>query len=76
MLTILLTAALTATPAQPAAATNTKCPVQGEKIDPKTSPKVVVRGREYYICCKSCGPKLSADPDKYLDKDGTPKNVK
>jgi YHS domain-containing protein len=76
MLALLLTAALVAPAPQAKPATNTKCPVAGEKVDPKTSPKVVVRGQEYYICCKACAPKLEKDPDKYLDKDGTPKNAK
>ena len=76
MLPILLVAAAVAPAPQAKPATNTKCPVAGEKVDPKTSPKVVVRGQEYYICCKACGPKLAKDPDKYLEKDGTPKNAK
>jgi YHS domain-containing protein len=48
----------------------------GDKVNPAKSPKVVVRGQEYYICCKGCDKKLQSDPDKYLEKDGTPKNVK
>jgi YHS domain-containing protein len=35
-----------------------------------------VRGREYLLCCKGCGPKLEKDPDKYLEKDGTPRNAR
>lgn len=57
-------------------ATNAKCPVMGEKVNPAKSPKVVVRGQEYFLCCKGCDKKLQADPDKYLEKDGTPKNAK
>jgi hypothetical protein len=34
---------------------------------------VVVRGRAYRICSKSCGLALMKDPDKYLDRDGTVK---
>lgn len=75
MFTVLLTAALLAAPA-PKPATNTKCPVMGEKVTPGKSPKVVVRGQEYLLCCKGCDKKLAADPDKYLEKDGTPKNAK
>lgn len=75
MFTLLLSAALLATPtAKPA--TNTKCPVMGEKVTPGKSPKVVVRGQEYFLCCKGCDKKLAANPDKYLEKDGTPKNAK
>lgn len=59
----------------PKPATNTKCPVMGGKVNP-SKPKVVVRGQEYLLCCKGCDKKLLADPDKYLEKDGTPKNAK
>jgi len=77
----LATAALIApaaivTPAPaPKPAVNTTCPVTGEKVDAK-SPKMTVRGQEYYICCKACSPKLEKSPDTYLKKDGTPKNAK
>jgi len=75
MFTPLLALSLLAAPtAKPA--TNAKCPVMGEKINPAKSPKIVVRGREYYLCCQGCDKKLQADPDKYLEKDGTPKNAK
>jgi YHS domain-containing protein len=75
MITLLFAAALVAAPT-PKPATNTKCPVMGEKINPAKSPKAVVRGQEYFLCCKGCDKKLQADPDKYLEKDGTPKNAK
>lgn len=74
MLTLFITAALTAAP-QAKPATNTTCPVLGSKTDAKST-VVTVRGQEYRICCAECGPKLKADPDKYLEKDGTPKNAK
>ena len=73
MLPVLFAALLATAPVVPA--TNTKCPVQGDKVDAK-SPKVVVNGREYRICCKGCDAKMLKDPDKYLNKDGTPKNAK
>lgn len=78
MFTLILSAALMAAPANqaPKPATNTKCPVMGEKVNPAKSPRVVVRGHEYFLCCKGCEKKLQADPDKYLEKDGTPKNAK
>ncbi|BDU78014.1 hypothetical protein [Mesoterricola sediminis] len=78
MLTLVLTAALSIAPqaGQVKPATNTICPVLGGKVDPKKSPKVVVRGQEYYICCKGCDKELAANPDKFLEKDGTPKNAK
>lgn len=74
MLTLFLTAALAAAP-QAKPATNTVCPVLNSKVDAKSA-VVTVRGREYRICCGDCGPKLQADPDKYLEKDGTPRNAK
>ena len=76
MLTPLLTLALMAAPAQkPAPATNTKCPVTGEKVDAH-SKTAVVRGHTYRICCPGCDQKMEQDPGKYLEKDGTPKNAK
>ena len=45
----------------PKPATNTKCPV---------------RGQTYRYCCAGCSGQLMANPDKYLNKDGTPKNAK
>ena len=76
MLAPLLSLALLAAPgAKPAPATNATCPVLGGKVTEK-SKTVAVRGREYRICCGGCDTKLLKDPDKYLDKDGTPKNAK
>ncbi len=76
MLTPLLALALLAAPAaKPAAATNTLCPVLGGKVT-ATSKTVVVRGREYRLCCAGCDAQLLKNPDKYLEKDGTPKNAK
>lgn len=73
MLNLLLTLAVTAAPqAKPAA--NAKCPVLGGKVSEK-SKTVAVRGQEYRICCAGCDTKLLKDPDKYLEKDGTPKNA-
>ncbi len=73
---ILLLAALQTRGKAPLPAANTRCPVLGERVQPGKSPKVEVRGREYYLCCAGCGPKLKADPDKYLEPDGTPRNAK
>jgi YHS domain-containing protein len=75
VLTFLITAAILAAPA-PKPATNTHCPVLGEKINPKTGGRAVVRGQEYYLCCPGCKDKLEKNPDKYLDKDGVPLNAK
>jgi len=76
MIPFLLVAALSAAPSEaPKPATNTLCPVAGDKVDAK-SRTVVVRGQTYRICCPGCDTKLKANPDKYLEKDGTPKNAK
>lgn len=77
MLTPLFFSAL-AILASPAASapTNTICPVLGNAVTPGKSPIVTVRGRQYYICCPGCDAKLIKNPDKYLEKDGTPKNAK
>lgn len=76
LLTPLFTLALLAAPgAKPAPATNSTCPVLGGKVTEK-SKTVAVRGREYRICCGGCDTTLLKDPDKYLQKDGTPKNAK
>ena len=74
MLNLLFALALTASPdAKPA--TNVVCPVQGLKVTEK-SKTAIVRGQEYRICCPGdCDTKLAKDPDKYLEKDGTPKNA-
>ncbi|WP_306591551.1 TRASH domain-containing protein [Geothrix sp. 21YS21S-4] len=76
MFSALLTLALVAAPgAKPAPATNATCPVLGGKVT-ETSKTVVVRGREYRLCCAGCDTQLLKDPDKYLDKNGMPKNTK
>ena len=74
MLNVLLALAVLAAPA-PKPATNTICPVMGGKVDDK-SPTVVVRGRTYRVCCAGCDGLLKKDPDKYLNKDGTPRKAK
>jgi hypothetical protein len=56
-------------------ATNTTCPVLGGKVT-AASKTVVVRDREYRLCCAGCDAQLVKDPGKYLEKDGTPKNAK
>ena len=70
MLALLVTAALIAAPA-PKPPTNTKCPACGGAVTSK-SPKIIVRGSTYYACCVECGALVEKDPDKYLEKDGTP----
>jgi hypothetical protein len=76
MLAPLLVLSILAAPAaKPIPATNTACPVLGGKVT-ASSKTVAVRGREYRLCCAGCDVQLLKDPDKYLEKDGTPKNAK
>ncbi len=76
MLSPLLSLLILAAPAaKPVAATNTICPVLGGKVTEK-SKTVVVRDHEYRICCGGCDTRMLKDPDKFLQKDGTPKNAK
>lgn len=52
------------------------CPVCGNAIPFGKGSKIMVRGREYAVDDGACGEALAANPDKYLDPDGTPKNAK
>ena len=71
MLAMFITAALVATPqAAPKPATNTICPVTGEKV-PANPVKAVVNGQEYNLCCKGCKAKLEKHHEDYLNPDGT-----
>lgn len=45
----------------------TKCPVMGEDIDPKSF-TTLANGTKVYFCCKGCDKKLAAEPAKYLPK--------
>jgi YHS domain-containing protein len=74
MLAPLLSIVLLAAPAAKPA-TNTKDPVCKMTVDAKAT-TVAVRGQEYRVCSKHCGEALQKDPDKYLEKDGKPKNAK
>jgi hypothetical protein len=74
MFNLFFALAVLAAPA-PKPATNTLCPVLGGPVTAK-SPKVVVRGQEYRVCCMGCPEELKAKPDKFLKPDGTPKNAK
>lgn len=77
MLAPFLALAMLAAPAPVKAkpATNVKDPVCGMAV-PANAPTVAVRGREYRVCGKACGESLQKHPEKYLEKDGTPKNAK
>ncbi len=55
-------------------ATNTICPVMGREVKPGRDREVVIRGNYYLVCCDGCGPDMSENHDKYLDKEGQPRN--
>ena len=55
--------------------TNTLCPVMGQPVKPGRDREVVIRGNYYLVCCDGCGPDMADNPDKYLDKEGRPKNA-
>jgi hypothetical protein len=57
-------------------ATTTVCPVCGKTIQPGMGTKISIRGREYTVDETTCSDQLMADPDKYLEPDGTPKNAR
>ena len=47
----------------------TRCPLSGEVFRIKAnSPKSVVDGKTYYLCCKRCVAKFEKNPAKYLAK--------
>ena len=72
MLPLLFVAALVAAPQDaPKPATNTTCPVTGEKITAKKPATVVVKGQTYNLCCGNCTAAIQKDPDKYLNPDGS-----
>lgn len=56
-------------------ATNTVCPVMGQPVVPGRDREVVLPEGYYLVCCDGCGPELADHKDKYLDKDGRPKNA-
>lgn len=45
------------------------CPVAGGLLGSMGTPeKLVVEGREVFICCEGCEEKLRSDPEKYFAK--------
>jgi YHS domain-containing protein len=48
---------------QPAAATNTKCPISGDPVDAKVT--TVYNGKTYAFCCADCVKAFNKDPAKY-----------
>lgn len=68
----LMTSPILATSNKPA--TNGRCPVLGNPVADRNQ-SITVRGRNYFICCSECGERLVADPDKFLDQNGKPKNA-
>jgi len=73
MLSLLLALAVTTLP-QNRPATNPICPVFGGTVN-EQSQVVPVQGQDYRICCADCEALLKEKPDKYLKRDGTPKNL-
>jgi YHS domain-containing protein len=73
MLSLLLALAITTAP-QNRPATNPICPVFGGTVN-EQSQVVPVKGQDYRICCADCEALLKEKPDKYLKRDGTPKNL-
>lgn len=55
---------------------NGTCPVCGSALTFGKGIRVMVRGREYLVDDSACGEALVANPDKYLDPDGTAKNAR
>jgi YHS domain-containing protein len=45
---------------------NTKCPIQGEDIDPAVT--TTYKGKTVAFCCESCIADFKKDPDKYMKK--------
>ncbi len=43
-----------------------KCPVTGEKLDPKTAVNYEYKGNTYWFCCADCVGQFKKDPDKYI----------
>jgi len=73
LITMVMLAAPGAQKAKPAH--NTTCPGCGGAVTAK-SPTATVRGQAYRFCCPDCGAMVQKNPDKFLLKDGTPKNAK
>ncbi len=57
--------------AQGAVAGAVKDPVCGMTVDPKTAPHVDHDGRTWYFCSPDCEAKFRADPEKYLEAEGS-----
>jgi hypothetical protein len=57
------------------AVTETTCPVTGKPIPSGQGVKILVRDHEYTVIDAAAATELKANPDKYLQADGTPKNL-
>jgi hypothetical protein len=73
VLTLVVAVAMAAAPTQAIPPINTKCPVDGCKVDAEC-PVAVVNRRAYFVCCGACKAQLEKTPGTFLNKDGTPKN--
>ncbi len=56
-------------------ATESVCPVTGKLIQNGQGVKTLVRGHDYTVIDAEAATELKANPDKYLQVDGTPKNM-
>jgi YHS domain-containing protein len=52
---------------QPAGASNKKCPVSGDDVDPKGK-TVIYKGKVIGFCCDDCVALFNKNPEKYADK--------
>lgn len=74
MLNLLLSLALGTAPQAIPPASNTECPVLGEKVTEKNL-TVTIKGHNYRICCAPCEDRLRSEPKRYLDDDGSIKRA-
>ena len=74
--TAALSPSITAQNAQAAEPAAMICPVTGKSIEPGQGTRVTVRGRDYTVFDAAAATELKANPDQYLEADGTPKNAK
>ena len=45
------------------------CPVSGQALGSMGAPpKIMVKGKPLFVCCKGCSAKVTANPDEYLAK--------
>jgi YHS domain-containing protein len=67
VLPVFVTSAAEAPAASQPAATNKKCPVSGDDVNPK-SKTVQYNGKTVGFCCDDCVGLFNKNPEKYADK--------